>query len=211
MERPDLRSELIHLQRLDLDTRDRLAATGELFHGYAADMEKRHVANAERLHEIVREHGWPGRSLVGSLGAEAAWLIALHAISRPDLQREFARRLDEAIARGDARSEHAAYLEDRIRFNERRPQVYGTIFDWDENDELNPWTIERSDEVEARRLRAGLPPLEEAIRTARENAARDNERPTEDHAARQREIEEWSRRVGWLPPETAGPGEPLEQ
>ena len=31
--------------------------------------------NTARLREIVDEHGWPGRSVVGKLGADAAWLL----------------------------------------------------------------------------------------------------------------------------------------
>ena len=34
---------------------------------------------ADRLAEIVDEHGWPTHSMVGTDGGTAAWLIAQHA------------------------------------------------------------------------------------------------------------------------------------
>ena len=39
------------------------------------------AANTARLRQIVRAHGWPGRTLVGEDGADAAWLLLQHACS----------------------------------------------------------------------------------------------------------------------------------
>jgi len=36
-----------------------------------------------RLVEILDSYDWPGRSLVGEDGAEAAWLLALHTMPDP--------------------------------------------------------------------------------------------------------------------------------
>ncbi len=197
MQRPDLRAELLRLRDRDRAARAKLAATGELFAGYAAEMERVHAANAERLAEVFDEHGWPGLALVGDDGAEAAWLVAQHAIGLPDFQRRCLRLLTDAVARGAAPAAHQAYLVDRIRFNQRRPQVYGTVFDWDRRGRMSPWTIEDPAGVEARRRDVGLPPLRDTVdRIRRETAAEDHRPP--DFAVRQREIEQWSRRVGWI-------------
>jgi hypothetical protein len=45
------------------------------------------VRNTERLRELVAEHGWPGRSLVGEQGANDAWLLAQHATHELSFQR----------------------------------------------------------------------------------------------------------------------------
>jgi|HubBroStandDraft_3_1064219.scaffolds.fasta_scaffold71532_2 hypothetical protein len=45
--------------------------------------------------------GWPGRTLVGEDGAQAAWLLAQHADHNPDLQRAFLDALRDAVARGE--------------------------------------------------------------------------------------------------------------
>jgi Family of unknown function (DUF6624) len=89
------------------------------------------VANTDRLRAIIAEHGWPGRVLVGDEGAEAAWLIAQHADSQLDFQREALALLERAVHDGDAPASHLAYLTDRVRMNEGRPQLFGTqVADW---------------------------------------------------------------------------------
>ena len=88
-------------------------------------------------------------------------------------------------------------MTDRIRFNERKPQVYGTVFDWDEHGQLSPWTIEDEAGVDERRTSVGLPPLVDAVEDARNQAAAEGNTPPADYSTRQWEIEDWARRTGW--------------
>lgn len=194
----EVREELLAARRRDEETRARLAREGTLFQGYAQAMERVHGANAALLEAIVERHGWPGRSLVGSDGAEAAWIIAQHAIGKPAFQRRCLELLRAAVRGGEAPPSHEAYLTDRIRFNERRPQRFGTIFDWDERGEMSPWRIEDPEGVDARRAAVGLPPLARAVARIRDEARKEGNLPPADFRARQLEIEEWARRVGWL-------------
>lgn len=189
--------QLIELYHKDEPTRAKLAHEGVLFDGYAAEMEQVHRQNAKQLESIIGEFGWPGETLVGEDGAWLAWIVAQHAISLPDFQRRCLELLSAAVAAEDAPSIHAAFLTDRIRFNERKPQVYGTIFDWDEYGQLSPWAIEDRAEVDQRRATVGLPPLADAVADARAQATAEGDRPPADYEARQREIEEWARRTGW--------------
>jgi len=75
-----LREQLVAMAAEDARVRAELAATGELFRGYAPRMEDVHRRNARDLLAIVREHGWPGRTLVGEEAMHAAWLVLQHAI-----------------------------------------------------------------------------------------------------------------------------------
>src|SRR4029453_14556570 len=136
-----LRQQLVAMAPEDARVRAELAATGELFRGYAPRMEDVHRRNARDLMAIVRQHGWPGRGLVGEEAMHAAWLVLQHAIGEPDVQRGCLPILREAAERGDATPAQVAYLEDRIAFFERRPQRYGTQFDWDGRGMLSPWPI----------------------------------------------------------------------
>lgn len=200
--RPELTNHLLDLVERDDRARSRLLAQGILFDGYAAEMETVHRDNARELARILDRHGWPGRSLVGREAAAAAWIIAQHAISLPDFQRRCRRFLERAVAAGEAEPEEHSRLVDRIRFNERRPQVYGTILDWDERGELSPWPIEDEESVDERRRRSGLPPLAAAVAAARRAARSEGETPRGSFERRQRRIDEWSRAVGWLPTES---------
>jgi hypothetical protein len=77
-----LRARLLALVREDLEVRSELLARGELFDGYHPRMADVHSRNADELERSIEKHGWPGHSLVGIDGAEAAWLILQHAIAR---------------------------------------------------------------------------------------------------------------------------------
>src|SRR5262249_53748470 len=100
------------------------------------EMRQIHEENAKRLSEIVDRHGWPGVSVVGLEGCRAAWLIAQHSICTPALQRKFLAVMQRASESGDVPRRLVACLTDRIRFNEGKPQRYGTVLAWNEKAEL---------------------------------------------------------------------------
>ncbi len=192
----ELQKQLLAMAAEDERVRRELAATGELYHGYAPRMAEVHRRNAEALKAIIDEHGWPGRSLVGEEGAEAAWLIVQHAIGDPELQRGALPILREAATRGEVDPWQPAYLEDRICCLERRPQKYGTQFDWDENGLMSPLTLADPERVDEYRRDVGLGPLAERIKQARANTG--NEPVPDNLAEREAEMLEWARSVGWI-------------
>jgi hypothetical protein len=193
-----LQQYLLDLGRRDEETRTRLLKEGRLFGGYAEEMEQVHLENAEKLQRVVDEHGWPGISLVGEDGAQAAWLIAQHAISNPPFQRACMASIARAVHENEVPPAYFAFLTDRILYNQRKPQQFGTVFDWDEDDEISPWQIDDADTVDERRASVGLPPLQDAIATVRQEAAIEGNTPTTSFAKRQQEVEDWARRVGWI-------------
>lgn len=191
----DLRSKIIALAEEDRLTRERLLTDGTLFEGYHPEMQAVHESNADRLAELVSTYGWPTSEIAGSDGAEAAWLIVQHAISRPDFQRACLAHLQEAADAGSAPPWQPAMLLDRIRMFEGLPQIYGTQFDWDEAGEMNPVPIQDPASVDDRRAKIGLPSLREALAKYRARL-RPEDRPTE-LARRAAERREWLVKVGW--------------
>jgi hypothetical protein len=194
----DLQARVMALKQNDDETRARLITAGTLYDGYNQEMETVHVRNADELEAIINQFGWPIVSLVGAEAAEAAFVIAHHAISEPAFQRTCLALIGAAVRSGDVPVRHEAMLLDRIRFNERQPQVYGTIFDWDEKGEMSPWTIAHPETVDARRAEVGLMPLADQIQRIRAETYKEGATPPVNYAGRQREIAEWSRAVGWV-------------
>lgn len=191
-----LEGKLKAMAEADLEMRSALAAAGVLFDGYHPEMEALHIANAQALEKIIDDiGGWPQEDIAGKEGAEAAWLIAQHAISLPDFQRRVLVLLKESA--GHVPPAHAAYLEDRIRKFEGRPQLYGTQFDWDENGVLTTGPIEDKAGVDKRRAAVGLPPLTEKITDMRRRAAAEGEKPPADLKERNKKAEQWAKKVGW--------------
>jgi hypothetical protein len=191
----ELRRHLLQMLDEDRRVRARLADSGELFQGYAPEMADVHRRNAQELQAIIERVGWPSSTLVGEDGAHAAWVILQHAIGFPELQRRSLRLLEEAAARGKADRAHVAHLEDRICFFERRPQRYGTQFDWDPQGQMSPWLLEDPEHVDDHRRAVGLGPLAESVARIRQET-RGTTPP--DYEARQAEMVAWARSVGWL-------------
>lgn len=194
----ELKNKLLAMADEDRRIRAELVASGELFQGYDPRMQAVHKRNAESLQAIIEQHGWPGISLVGAEGADAAWLILQHAIGNPALQRRCLPLLKESAAAGDIPAVHAAYLEDRICVFEQRPQRYGTQFDWDADGQLSPCPLEDPEQVDAYRKSVGLGPLAERIALARKRAIAEGDTAPADLEKWQKEKEVWARSTGWL-------------
>jgi hypothetical protein len=181
----------------DRRVRKELLDQGALGDGYDPRMRQVHDKHAARLKEIIAAHGWPGRSFVGEDGSRAAWFIAQHAVSDPPFQRACAIAIEHSVVTGEAPLAQLAYLVDRIRFFEGKPQIYGTQFHWDENGELNPWPIEDRERVDELRQRAGLNTVAERTREIREQAAREGDGGPKDREEYNRRYESWLHEVGW--------------
>jgi hypothetical protein len=117
-----------------------------------------------RLVQILDTHRWPGKSLVGDDGAEAAWLLALHTMPDPEVLRRCLTLMRDAAAAGEAEPWQVAFLVDRVSLVERNVQVYGTTICRQADGSFGPPLLEDPDRVDARRRAVGLPPLEEDIR-----------------------------------------------
>ena len=107
---------------------------------------------------VIAKYGWPGTDQVGEDGARAAWLIVQHAPL--DLQQQCLPLLRQSVAEGKADRVDLAYLDDRVRTREKRPQVYGTQ-SFGVGGPIRLLPIETPGRVNDRRVELGLPPLEE--------------------------------------------------
>jgi hypothetical protein len=126
-----LRGELLDLVARDQQNREGIdsviAAAGAGSRQGDSALKAMTAADAPllgRLSEIVKDRGWPGRTLVGDDGAHAAWLILQHAPT--DVQRSMLPLVRAAVAKHDARASDLALLEDRVLADEGKPQRYGS-------------------------------------------------------------------------------------
>lgn len=191
-----LAAEIESLQQRDVATRERLLQEGRLYGSYDDEMQTVHVENAMILDRILSARGWPGVSMVGPAACRAAWLVAQHSICTPDLQRGFLRALAQAADVGDVPKKQVAMLADRIRFNEGRPQVYGTVFDWNEKGLLD-CMIEDPEHVDERRTAVGLGPFDESLQQQRDSVAAEGGKAPEDFKAYRAASAAWAEKVGW--------------
>lgn len=114
--------------------------------------------NTTRMKEIVKQYGWPGKSLVGKDGAHAAWILVQHAAHDRPFQKQCLELLKAAVKNGEATGEELAYLTDRVLVSEKKKQVYGTQLLLVEG-KFQPHPIENAADVDKRRKEVGLSSL----------------------------------------------------
>ena len=194
----ELARRLIEMKEADDRAQAVIDQSGLAEGEYHPELEALHLANARELESIIEAHGWPGRHLVGEDAAAAAFQIVLHAISYPPFQLWCLELLETAVQLNRALPKQFAILFDRIRFNQRLPQRYGTILDWDENGTLRPWKLESPDGIDELRASVGLEPLGIYAARMRFNAEIDGERSPSDCKAYLERIQAWAHDVGWI-------------
>ena len=198
MNNSEVTGELLRRRRVDLDLRADLLSRGELNEGYHPEMRRVHEDNADYLARVIDHHGFPTAARVGEEAKAAAWLIVLHAISRP----AFLRRCRDLLAAEADQSltdrRHLAYLTDRIAVFSGEPQRYGTQFDWNDAGRLVPNPYDDRDAVDRRRAELDLPSLAEQSTLINERTRAEGGRPPADLAAHRSAFERWRKHTGWL-------------
>jgi hypothetical protein len=152
-----LREELRAMAKLDQEARNRWLKDqkSESLQAEVTALDEKHVA---RLREIVKEHGWPGRALVGDNGMSDAWLVAQHG--GKEMLHEMLPLMKAAVDKGDLEGSLYATSFDRVRVQDGQPQLYGSQFDTS-GDKCQPKPIEDPEHVDERRKAVGLGPLSE--------------------------------------------------
>ncbi|MGW2492784.1 DUF6624 domain-containing protein [Streptomyces sp. NPDC001606] len=116
------------------------------------------AADAQALRRLVaRLSGWPGRTLVGDGGGQAALTIALHSDHDPSFQITLLQMLAEAVRRGDATTAQWAHLHDRCLVRSGQPQRYGTQYRWYDG-QLEMCPVADPEGLGQQRASVGLPP-----------------------------------------------------
>ncbi len=149
-----LQAELREMHRVDQELRRRWVGAGD-DQELASQVRNVDQKNIARMKEIINTHGWPGKTLVGEDGANAAWLLVQHA----DKDRPFQKlclALMAAAGPEEVSQSDLAYLTDRVRMGEGQPQIYGTQFWTDESGQFGPQPIEDEALVNERRASVGL-------------------------------------------------------
>jgi hypothetical protein len=146
--------------------------------------------NVAWLRDVVQEHGWPGRSVVGMDGVDAAWLIVQHAGSGvPTLgtaenlafQAAVVPLLRTAVEVGEARPRQLAHVVDSLcERRDERPQyaVLMSAYSIQDGRAVFPAGFDHVG-VERRRAELGMISLAEE---ARRRAEGERFLPTTGHA-----------------------------
>ena len=184
---PELRAELIRLGKEDQDIRGGInrfrkehglwgidnktmnekmnndEPLKKAFLAYAQLMNQLDDNRLLRMKEIVAKYGWPGRSLVGTEAATAAYLIVSHAVRDVAFQRSALEAMKK-LPPCEVENTQLASLTDRVLLAEGKKQLYGTMIFVKPDGTFAPNPIEDEANLDKRRAELGLQPLAEYIR-----------------------------------------------
>jgi hypothetical protein len=178
--RPAVADENLRQELLDRMEKDQVIRREAMKHnpGLAEFVKMMQIdhENTKWLKTIIERQGWPGKVLVGEDGAHAAWLLVQHADLDLAFQKKCLPLLTTAVKKNDASGQDLAYLVDRVRVAEKKPQVYGTQLDQVDG-KLKPKPIEDEEHIDDRRKEVGLPPLSEYLKFAEEAFSTSKDEP----------------------------------
>jgi len=118
--------------------------------------------NLIKISAILDHYGWLGPSVIGSQGNATLFMVIQHADIKA--QEKYLPMMREAVQKGNAKARSLALLEDRVALHHGQRQLYGSQVIW--NMKTNKYQLaplEDPDNVDARRLAMGLPPLKEYL------------------------------------------------
>ena len=106
------------------------------------------------LEKYFKQHGYPGKSVVGEESSLVAWNVLQH---NPDKIPLYLPLVKKAAETGEIPKTSAAMMEDRYLMMEGKPQVYGTQgMSYDDDRGSFIWPIENPETVNKRRMEAGF-------------------------------------------------------
>jgi len=129
-------------------------------HGDSAQfMQYIDSCNLSCVEPLISLYGWPGKSLFGGRANYIVFLVIQHADSA--VQEKYLPMLEQSVADSESRPVDLAYLQDRVLVRRGEKQIYGTqvILNKSGGQEFHPIADEKN--VNARRAKLGLPPMEE--------------------------------------------------
>lgn len=88
--------------------------------------KKVYKEQVEWLKKAISSFGFPTINLVGKKGAQHAWIIVHHADHDPVFQKKYLSKLRKLFQEKQANAQDLALLEDRVKVNSKKPQIYGT-------------------------------------------------------------------------------------
>jgi len=151
------------LRRLYSDAEEKFGKGSEEMSYFWSVVSREDSINEAEVIDIIREHGWVGRSQVGGKANTALWLVIQHAPL--EVQEKYLPLLEASVKEGESTGSHLALLQDRINMRNDEPQIYGSqVITDQETGEFKVYEIKNPAQVNERRKEVGLGPIEEYLK-----------------------------------------------
>jgi hypothetical protein len=165
MSEPELLNDLKARVESDQLARKRWL-TNSKSRAFASSVSEIDAANLTWLRNLLEQRGYPTAAQVGNEGVHLAWILLQHADEDPKLQSQLLPVLEQRYAAGELPANDLARISDRVLIASRKPQRYGTQFDWFSSNFKLP-EPSRLREIDAEREKLGLMSLADYVCTIR--------------------------------------------
>lgn len=115
--------------------------------------------NLVMVETLIAQYGWMGKSFVGDRGNSTLFLVIQHADLETQLR--YFPLLQKSVEMGESQPSHLALLHDRILMRQGKKQIYGSQVIFNSKGEQEFYPIEDEKNVNIRRAKMGMQPLEE--------------------------------------------------
>lgn len=123
---------------------------GELF-GRMAQIDS---VNRIKMDRILSDYGWLPQSKVGEKAASAIFFVVQHG--GQEMIQQHLPALQKLARENEAKTTHAAMMEDRLLMKQGKKQIYGTQASGDTTGASYIWPIADPERVNERRKAAGF-------------------------------------------------------
>lgn len=152
-----LRTSLEDIYDRDQGIREEVMSQRSFDASLASKMDRADRQNQREVTKILDEYGWLPSSKIGEKASDALFFVVQHADLKT-MQRFFPNLQCQA-KQGEAKSTHAAMMEDRILMYRGEKQIYGTqasMIETNGSEKLMIWPLRDPAGVNWRRNMAGF-------------------------------------------------------
>ena len=146
----------VRRQLEEILARDQKTRTGK---DSVALMQYIDSTNLVQVESLIARYGWMGRSFVGDKANSALFLVIQHADL--ETQIKYVDLLQHSVEAGESKASNLALMQDRILMRQGKNQLYGSQVVYSKTGEQMFYPIEDEKNVNIRRAKMGLQPLEE--------------------------------------------------
>jgi hypothetical protein len=136
----------------DRDQKTRTGADSATFMHYIDS------CNQVEVKSLIAKYGWMGKSFIGNYN-QALFLVIQHADSAT--QEKYFPMLQQSVDEGESNATDMAMMQDRILMRQGKKQIYGSQVVYGKTGEQIFYPIDDEKNVNIRREKMGLQPMEE--------------------------------------------------
>ncbi len=122
------------------------------------------IKNLNIVKQYFNDNGYPGIKENGKEASLIFWLIVQHGDDDVKFQNKVLKAMRKELNYKNVSSRNFAYLYDRVKKNQNKPQLYGTQISWTTGKAL-PYNLKNPQEVNIRRMKMELEPIEDYLKS----------------------------------------------